>query len=128
MNEYEVIIEEITPCGGETYARKEIIEVEAESPEAYVHIEPEGTVVGRQRGAHQHRFIVLRPQESRTLCPLIEPDLSLRIGIAVVEKGIHGSDDSRAEDQQQRRRSQKGGRPAFMNLFQGRTSSNQKLE
>ncbi len=36
MNEYEVIIEEITPCGGETYARKEIIEVEAESPEAYV--------------------------------------------------------------------------------------------
>lgn len=36
MHEYEVIIEEINPCGGETYARKEIIEVEAESPEAYV--------------------------------------------------------------------------------------------
>ena len=36
MNEYEVIIEEINPCGGETYARKEIIEVEAESPESYV--------------------------------------------------------------------------------------------
>ena len=36
MNEYEVIIEEINPCGGETYARKEIVEVEAESPEAYV--------------------------------------------------------------------------------------------
>lgn len=35
MNEYEVIIEEINPCGGETYARKEIIEVEAESPESY---------------------------------------------------------------------------------------------
>ena len=36
MNEYEVIIEEINPCGGETYARKEILEVEAESPESYV--------------------------------------------------------------------------------------------
>ena len=36
MNEYEVIIEEINPCGGETYARKEIIEVEADSPESYV--------------------------------------------------------------------------------------------
>lgn len=36
LNEYEVIIEEINPCGGETYARKEIIEVEAESPESYV--------------------------------------------------------------------------------------------
>ncbi len=38
MNEYEVIIEEINPCGGETYARKEIIEVEAESPESYVRL------------------------------------------------------------------------------------------
>lgn len=36
MNEYEVIVEEINPCGGETYARKEILEVEAESPESYV--------------------------------------------------------------------------------------------
>lgn len=36
MNEYEVIIEEINPCGGERYANKQIIEVEAESPDAYV--------------------------------------------------------------------------------------------
>ncbi len=36
MNEYEVIIEEINPCGGEAYASKEIIEVEAQSPESYV--------------------------------------------------------------------------------------------
>lgn len=36
MKEYEVIIEEINPCGGEAYARKEVIEVEAESPESYV--------------------------------------------------------------------------------------------
>ena len=36
MNEYEVIVEEINPCGGETYARKEILEVEADSPESFV--------------------------------------------------------------------------------------------
>lgn len=36
MNEYEVLIEDINPCGGEAHARKEILEVEADSPEAYV--------------------------------------------------------------------------------------------
>lgn len=36
MNEYEVLIEDINPCGGAQYAKKELIEVEAESPEAYV--------------------------------------------------------------------------------------------
>lgn len=36
MHEYEVYIEDINPCGGDRYAKKEIIEVEAESPEAYV--------------------------------------------------------------------------------------------
>lgn len=36
MYEYEVFIEDINSCGGEQYARKEIIEVEAESPESYV--------------------------------------------------------------------------------------------
>ena len=36
MNEYEVFIEDINSCGGEQYAKKELIEVEAASPEAYV--------------------------------------------------------------------------------------------
>lgn len=36
MNEYEVFIEDINPCGGSKYAKKEMIEIEAESPEAYV--------------------------------------------------------------------------------------------
>ena len=36
MNEYEVFTEEITPCGGTKYARRNVIEVEADSPEAYV--------------------------------------------------------------------------------------------
>ena len=36
MNEYEVFVEDINSCGGEQHARKHIIEVEAESPEAYV--------------------------------------------------------------------------------------------
>lgn len=36
MNEYEVYVVEINPCGGEGHARKSFIEVEAESPESYV--------------------------------------------------------------------------------------------
>lgn len=36
MNEYEVFIEDINSCGGAQHAKKELIEVEAESPEAYV--------------------------------------------------------------------------------------------
>ena len=36
MNEYEILIETINPCGGEAHAKREILEVEAESPEAYV--------------------------------------------------------------------------------------------
>ena len=36
MNEYEVFIEDINSCGGEQYAKKELVEVEAESPRAYV--------------------------------------------------------------------------------------------
>ena len=36
MNEYEILIETIHPCGGEAHAKREIIEAEVESPEAYV--------------------------------------------------------------------------------------------
>lgn len=36
MIEYEVFIEDINSCGGDQYAKKELIEVEAESPESYV--------------------------------------------------------------------------------------------
>jgi hypothetical protein len=36
MNEYEICIETINPCGGSKHAIREIIEAEAESPEAYV--------------------------------------------------------------------------------------------
>ena len=36
MNEYEVFIEDINSCGGEQHAKKELIEVETDSPEAYV--------------------------------------------------------------------------------------------
>lgn len=36
MNEYEVLIEEITPCGGDDKPAQVMIEVEAESPRAYV--------------------------------------------------------------------------------------------
>lgn len=36
MNSYEVVIETINPCGGSKHASREIIEVDAVSPEAYV--------------------------------------------------------------------------------------------
>ena len=36
MNEYEVLIEKINPCGGERFSQKEFLEVETDSPEAYV--------------------------------------------------------------------------------------------
>ena len=36
MNEYEILIESINPCGGEQHAMREIIEAECESPQAYV--------------------------------------------------------------------------------------------
>jgi len=36
MNEYEICIETINPCGGSKHAIREIIEAECESPEAYV--------------------------------------------------------------------------------------------
>lgn len=36
MNEYEILIKEINPCGGEAHARSSVIEAEAESPKAYV--------------------------------------------------------------------------------------------
>ena len=35
MKEYEIFIETMNPCGGSKYAQQEIIEAEAESPEAY---------------------------------------------------------------------------------------------
>lgn len=34
--QYEITVENITPCGGEKYARREILEAEADSPMDYV--------------------------------------------------------------------------------------------
>ncbi|MCQ2405879.1 MAG: hypothetical protein MJ067_01505 [Oscillospiraceae bacterium] len=36
MKEYEVSIEEVTPCGGDKHARRSIIEIETDSPENWV--------------------------------------------------------------------------------------------
>ena len=36
LKDYEVIIEDINPCGGLAHARRVVKEVQAESPEAYV--------------------------------------------------------------------------------------------
>ena len=36
MHEYEILVETVNPCDGEKHAKKEILEAECESPEAYV--------------------------------------------------------------------------------------------
>ena len=36
MTSYEVLVETITPCGGERHASKEFIDVDTNSPEAWV--------------------------------------------------------------------------------------------
>ena len=36
MQEYEVLIEDINPCGGEQYCRKSFEEVETDDPKRYV--------------------------------------------------------------------------------------------
>ena len=36
MKDYEVFVEDINPCGGAKHAKKKLIEVQAESHEAYV--------------------------------------------------------------------------------------------
>lgn len=36
MKDYEVVTEEMTPCGGTKYKTTNVIEVQAESPEEYV--------------------------------------------------------------------------------------------
>ncbi len=47
MNEYEILIETINPCGGEAHAKREILEAEAESPEAYVKAKSSYPVIDR---------------------------------------------------------------------------------
>lgn len=36
MKKYEVIVETIIPCGGDSSGRKDFIDVETDNPEAYV--------------------------------------------------------------------------------------------
>jgi len=38
MTEYEVLIETINPCGGAKHSQKNFIDVETDSPEAYVKV------------------------------------------------------------------------------------------
>ena len=36
MREFEILIEDINPCGGSQFAKRELFEAQAESPEDYV--------------------------------------------------------------------------------------------
>lgn len=51
MNEYEVLIEDINPCGGSKYGKKTIVEIEAESPEAYVNANGKWPILDTGRNA-----------------------------------------------------------------------------
>ncbi len=58
MNEYEVFIEDINSCGGEQYAKKELIEVEAASPEAYVKENGRFPIMDITKNAHGDTVII----------------------------------------------------------------------
>ena len=51
MREFEILIEDINPCGGSQFAKREIIEAEAESPEAYVAVNGRFPVISRSVNA-----------------------------------------------------------------------------
>lgn len=51
MNEYEVLVEDINPCGGSQYGKKTFLEVEAESPEAYVRQNAKWPILDTARNA-----------------------------------------------------------------------------
>lgn len=51
MNEYEVLVETINPCGGEAHANREFKDIEAESPEAYVQANKRFPILDSSRNA-----------------------------------------------------------------------------
>ena len=57
MNEYEVYVEESTPCGGSKYAKSEFFEVEADSPEAYVRVNGKWPILDIGRNGDGELFI-----------------------------------------------------------------------
>ncbi len=51
MNDYEVVIETINPCGGASHAKREIIEISAASPEEYVRSNGRFPIIDRSETA-----------------------------------------------------------------------------
>lgn len=58
MKEYEILIETINPCGGEGHAKKEIVEAESESPEAYVKANAAFPVMDRTKTPNGDALII----------------------------------------------------------------------
>ena len=58
MNEYEVFVEDINSCGGERHAKKTVLEVEAESPEAYVQANGRFPVMDKTKNAAGDTVII----------------------------------------------------------------------
>lgn len=57
MNEYEVLLEDINPCGGRQHARKEFLEVEADSPEAWVRANGKWPIISIAEGKNGDTII-----------------------------------------------------------------------
>lgn len=58
MNEYEVYIEEINPCGGSQHTKKSIIEVEDECPEKYVKENGRFPIIEMNKNANGDEVII----------------------------------------------------------------------
>lgn len=55
---YEVTIEEMTPCGGEKYANRRILEIECDSPMQYVQQNKRFPNVTQQSSTHGDIVII----------------------------------------------------------------------
>lgn len=52
MREFEVLVERINPCGGSEHSTRELREVQADSPEAYVRSDCHWPILDRSSNAH----------------------------------------------------------------------------
>ena len=83
MNEYEVFIEDVNSCGGEQYAKKEIIEVEADNPEAYVKENGRFPIIDISKNANGDTVIITLPGSKKASAENI---------LAVIDPVAHGLD------------------------------------
>lgn len=57
MKDFEVLVERINPCGGSDHSSRELREVQADSPEAYVHADCPWPIIDQSADAHGNPVI-----------------------------------------------------------------------